>query len=60
MTSLKGKVALVTGSARGLGKAIAWRFGTLGASVMVNYSSSEHPAKEPDNAFRYRFLQLVR
>jgi 3-oxoacyl-[acyl-carrier protein] reductase len=46
MTNLKGKVALVTGSARGIGKAIAERFGKLGASVVVNYSSSEERAKE--------------
>jgi 3-oxoacyl-[acyl-carrier protein] reductase len=46
MTNLKGKVALVTGSARGIGKAIAERFGALGASVVVNYATSEGPAQE--------------
>lgn len=46
MTNLEGKVALVTGSARGIGKAIAERFGKLGAGVIVNYSASEQPAKE--------------
>jgi len=46
MTNLKGKVALVTGSARGIGKAIAERFGALGASVVVNYATSERPALE--------------
>ena len=39
MTSFKNKVALVTGSARGIGKAIAIRYGSLGASVVVNYST---------------------
>jgi hypothetical protein len=33
MKSVKNKVALVTGSARGIGKAIAIRYGSLGASV---------------------------
>jgi 3-oxoacyl-[acyl-carrier protein] reductase len=46
MTDLATKVALVTGSARGIGKAIAERFGRLGASVVVNYSASEGPAQE--------------
>jgi 3-oxoacyl-[acyl-carrier protein] reductase len=46
MTNLKNKVALVTGSARGIGRAIAERFGALGASVVVNYATSEGPAQE--------------
>ena len=46
MTDLKGKVALVTGSARGLGRAIAERFAALGANVVVNYAGSEQAAVE--------------
>jgi len=46
MTNLNNKVALITGSARGIGKAIAERYGTLGASVVVNYVASEGPAQE--------------
>ena len=46
MTDLKGKVALVTGSARGLGRAIAERFAALGANVVVNYAGSEQAAAE--------------
>jgi len=46
ITNLKNKVAIVTGSARGIGKAIAERFGSLGASVVVNYATSEGAAQE--------------
>ena len=35
--SLKGKVALVTGSSTGLGKAMAIALGKAGAKVALNY-----------------------
>jgi len=40
------KVALVTGSATGVGRACAVRFARLGFAVTVNYSKSEAEAKE--------------
>jgi 3-oxoacyl-[acyl-carrier protein] reductase len=40
------KVALVTGSATGVGRAVALRFAQLGYAVVVNYSRSEEDAKE--------------
>ena len=43
---LSGKVALVTGASRGIGKAIALHLGELGAEVVVNYSSSDEKANE--------------
>jgi 3-oxoacyl-[acyl-carrier protein] reductase len=42
---LAGKVALITGSSRGIGAAIATRFAADGAKVAVNYASSESEAK---------------
>lgn len=43
---LDGKVALVTGSGRGIGAAIAVHLGRLGAKIVVNYASSaEHAEK---------------
>lgn len=38
---LKGKVALVTGSVRGIGKAIVLFFAQQGAKVVVNYSNEQ-------------------
>lgn len=46
MTSLTGKVAIVTGSSRGIGRAIAERLGKEGASVVVNYGRSADQAQE--------------
>ncbi|MBI4297054.1 MAG: SDR family NAD(P)-dependent oxidoreductase, partial [Chloroflexi bacterium] len=43
---LEGKVALVTGSSRGIGKAIALHLGELGAKVVVNYLSRHEEAAQ--------------
>ncbi|MGI4871107.1 MAG: SDR family oxidoreductase [Janthinobacterium lividum] len=42
--SLKGKVALITGSSSGLGKAIAERYASLGADIVVHYSKNKASA----------------
>jgi 3-oxoacyl-[acyl-carrier protein] reductase len=43
---LNGKVALVTGGSRGIGKAIALSLAKNGANVVVNYSGNEAAALE--------------
>jgi 3-oxoacyl-[acyl-carrier protein] reductase len=40
MTGVKGRTAIVTGSARGIGREIAFQLAAQGAQVVVNYMSS--------------------
>ncbi|MEE9417947.1 MAG: 3-oxoacyl-ACP reductase family protein [Desulfatiglandaceae bacterium] len=43
---LKEKIALVTGSSRGVGRAVALAFAKVGAKVVINYTSNEKAADE--------------
>lgn len=52
MKRLEGKVAIVTGSSRGIGKGIAMKLAQEGAKVVVNYSSSPDKAEEVINEIK--------
>ncbi|MCY7817403.1 SDR family NAD(P)-dependent oxidoreductase, partial [Bacillus haynesii] len=45
-SDLKGKTAIVTGSSKGIGKAVAERFGKEKMNVVVNYHSDPGGARE--------------
>ena len=49
MSELKGKTALVTGAAKGIGKAAALRLAEMGANIAVNYNSSQKEADDTAN-----------
>jgi enoyl-[acyl-carrier protein] reductase III len=42
----RGKTALITGSGRGIGRAIALHFSSLGSDIVVNYFRNREPAEE--------------
>jgi 3-oxoacyl-[acyl-carrier protein] reductase len=44
--SLEGKVALITGSGRGIGKGIALELASRGASIVINYANTAKGANE--------------
>src|SRR5699024_9975437 len=49
---LTGKIAIVTGSGRGIGAATAVHLAELGADVVINYRNNVTPAEEVHNHIR--------
>jgi len=50
--NLKDKIAIVTGSSRGIGRAIALKLASLGAKVVVNYRVNAEAAQEVVEAIK--------
>lgn len=57
MFSLEGKVALVTGSSKGLGRAMATGLGRAGAKVAFNYRNGQEQAESAFAAYRAEGLE---
>jgi 3-oxoacyl-[acyl-carrier protein] reductase len=55
--SLAGKVALVTGGSRGIGRAISLELGRAGASVVVGYRSGQQEAEQVASEIGGRAVQ---
>ena len=63
---LNGKVAVVTGASRGIGKAIAIAMAKEGATVVINYNGSKARAEEvqkeieenPNRTFSDSYLSI--
>jgi 3-oxoacyl-[acyl-carrier protein] reductase len=56
-TDLSGRVALVTGAAVGIGRAIALALGGAGATVGLHYHASDREAEETQAALRGRGVE---
>ena len=54
---LDGKVALVTGSSKGLGKAMAFALGAAGAKVAFNYANGKEWAEKTFAEYRAEGFQ---
>lgn len=56
---LDGKVALITGSGRGMGRQNAFELASRGADIIVNYSASSGPAEQVVQAIKGMGRQAI-
>ena len=57
--NLSGKNVVITGGSRGIGRAIALRFGEAGCNIMVNYVTNEKAASEVLQSLRYYNIEGI-
>ena len=59
MFGLQGKVALITGGSRGIGRAIAMRLAENGVNIVVNYVRHRRDAEETVAAVREKGVECL-
>ncbi len=59
MVGLKGKVALVTGATRGIGRAIAIRLAEEGAKVIIDHPGEDQLAEEVVSEIRQKGQEAI-
>lgn len=57
---LNGKTAIVTGAAKGIGRAVAYKLASLGANIVLNYRSSEEDAIKLEEELREFNVEVLR
>lgn len=55
---MENKIALITGSSRGIGKAIAYRFASIGYRVILNSNSNENQLLQTYSEFKQRGFKV--
>ena len=58
--NLSGKIALVTGGSRGIGKSIALELGRRGATVIINYLKNHEAAKTTVEELKLQGIKTTR
>lgn len=56
---LVGKTAIITGSSRGIGKAIAFKLGQMGANIVLNGSSASEAISKTAEEFKTAGIKVV-
>ena len=57
---LAGRTALVTGGAKGIGRACCLRLAEAGADIAINYRTSEQAARETAESVRQAGVRATR
>ena len=59
MINLTGKIAVVTGGSRGIGRAICEKLASLGANVALSYAGNAAAAQETEAACRAHGVEVL-